>query len=67
MKIRPIINFFQVQHTMKMYNKVVIHRNVFNSYEALSIIKQNDLQLAMCDTIFAFRGFNHSTKFSTVC
>jgi hypothetical protein len=40
MKIHLITNFFQIQNIVKMYNKVVIHCNVFNSYEALSIIKQ---------------------------
>lgn len=44
MKIHPITIFFQIQRIVKMYNEVVIHRNVFNSYEALSIIKQNNLQ-----------------------
>ncbi len=49
-----------------MYRRLVIHRNAFSSYGALSIIKQEDFQFTMNDNIFAFRGLNHSRKSSTI-
>ncbi len=49
-----------------MYRRLGIYHIAFSSCGALSIMKQDGFQLGMHDNIFDFKGFNHSSKSSTI-